>query len=249
MKKVPKLVGPQTTESARAASSHRAPASTSTSRCGRVWRPRARQPQQPSSQKRHPSAGSATSTTSIRTAIGTAKTLGRWHHSAYLGRQRLSVTAASAWHLCTTFNPQVEDRATRPTPTRSIQQPARSLPAGGRRSEDNHGRPTRHPSSSGPQSPHAVRKTVESRADCREVVRPSDLVAELFGQNSGLGGRNQIALVMRRSVSVTGTANLPRLEQVPLIRRTKFAELWPPAVSTSVICLPMAELEGSKRQL
>ncbi len=94
--------------------------------------PRARQPQQPSSQKRHPSAGSATSTTSIRTAIGTAKTLGRWHHSAYLGRQRLSVTAASAGHLCTTFNPQVEDRAPRPTPTRSIQQPARSLPAGGK---------------------------------------------------------------------------------------------------------------------
>ena len=51
------------------------------------------------------------------------------------------------------------------------------------------------------------------------------------------------------TVSVTGRANLPRLEQVPLVRRTNFVEGWPPDVSTSVICLPMAELEGSERQL
>ena len=51
------------------------------------------------------------------------------------------------------------------------------------------------------------------------------------------------------TVSVTGTANLPRLEQAPVVRRTNFVELWPPDVTTSVICLSMAELEGSERQL
>ena len=51
------------------------------------------------------------------------------------------------------------------------------------------------------------------------------------------------------TVNVTGTANLPRLEQAPIVRRTSFVELWPPDVTTSVICLPMADLEGSARQL
>ena len=50
-------------------------------------------------------------------------------------------------------------------------------------------------------------------------------------------------------VSVTGTANLPRVDQAPIVRRTSFMEFWPPGVSTSVICLPMAELEGNERQL
>ena len=50
-------------------------------------------------------------------------------------------------------------------------------------------------------------------------------------------------------VSVTGTANVPRIEQTPIVRRTNFVELWPPDVTTSVICLPMAELEGSEREL
>ena len=51
------------------------------------------------------------------------------------------------------------------------------------------------------------------------------------------------------SVSVTGTANVSRPAQAPIVRRTNFVELWPPDVPTSVICLPMAELEGSERQL
>jgi nitroimidazol reductase NimA-like FMN-containing flavoprotein (pyridoxamine 5'-phosphate oxidase superfamily) len=51
------------------------------------------------------------------------------------------------------------------------------------------------------------------------------------------------------TVSVTGTANLPRVEQASIVRRTNFVEFWPPGVATSVICLPMAELEGSERQL
>ena len=51
------------------------------------------------------------------------------------------------------------------------------------------------------------------------------------------------------TVSVTGTANLPRLEQAPMVRRTNFVELWPPDMTTSVICLPMTKLEGSERQL
>ena len=51
------------------------------------------------------------------------------------------------------------------------------------------------------------------------------------------------------SVSVTGTANLPCLAQAAMVRRTNFVELWPPDVTTSVICLPMSEVEGSERQL
>ena len=51
------------------------------------------------------------------------------------------------------------------------------------------------------------------------------------------------------TVSVTGTANVQRLEQTPIVRRTNFVDLWPSDVTTSVICLPMAELEGSERQL
>jgi hypothetical protein len=51
------------------------------------------------------------------------------------------------------------------------------------------------------------------------------------------------------TVSVTGTANLRRVEQAPIVCKTNFVELWPPGVYTSVICLPMAELEGSERQL
>ena len=51
------------------------------------------------------------------------------------------------------------------------------------------------------------------------------------------------------TVSVTGTANFSRLTQAPMVRRTHFVELWPPDVTTSVICLPMAELEGSETQL
>jgi len=51
------------------------------------------------------------------------------------------------------------------------------------------------------------------------------------------------------TVSVTGTANVQRLEQTPIVRRTRFVDLWPSDVTTSVICLPMTELEGSERQL
>ena len=51
------------------------------------------------------------------------------------------------------------------------------------------------------------------------------------------------------TVNVTGTANLPLLEQAPIVRRTNFVELWPPEVTTTVICLPMAALEGRERQL
>ena len=51
------------------------------------------------------------------------------------------------------------------------------------------------------------------------------------------------------TVSVTGTANVQRLEQTPIVRRTSFVDLWPSDVTTSVICLPMTELEGSERQL
>ena len=51
------------------------------------------------------------------------------------------------------------------------------------------------------------------------------------------------------TVSVTGTANVQRLEQTPIAPTTEFVDLWPSDVTTSVICLPMAELEGSEKQL
>ena len=51
------------------------------------------------------------------------------------------------------------------------------------------------------------------------------------------------------TVSVTGTANVQCLEQTPIVPRTNFVDLWPSDVTTSVICLPMTELEGSERQL
>src|SRR5215213_4813803 len=51
------------------------------------------------------------------------------------------------------------------------------------------------------------------------------------------------------TVSVTGTANFLCLTQAPMVRRTNFVELWPPDITTSVICLPLAELEGSETQL
>src|SRR5829696_1076268 len=67
----------------------------------------------------------------------------------------------------------------------------------------------------------------------------SQVAFEVAGESTGPAPRHY------GTVSMTGTANLPRLEQALLVRKTKFAELWPPTVSTSVICLPMAELEGS----
>ena len=66
---------------------------------------------------------------------------------------------------------------------------------------------------------------------------------QVAGESSGPAPRYYDA------VSVTGTANVPRLEQSPIVRRTNFVELWPPDVTTSVICLPMAELEGSEKEL
>jgi hypothetical protein len=76
-----------------------------------------------------------------------------------------------------------------------------------------------------------------------QYVPGRQVTLQVAGESSGPAPRHY------DTVSVTGTANLSWLEQAPLVRRTKFAELWPPAVSTSVICLPMAELEGRKRQL
>jgi hypothetical protein len=76
-----------------------------------------------------------------------------------------------------------------------------------------------------------------------QYVPGSQVTLQVAGESSGPAPRHY------DTVSVTGTANLSRLEQAPLVRSTKFAEIWPPTVSTSVICLPMAELEGSKRIL
>ncbi len=76
-----------------------------------------------------------------------------------------------------------------------------------------------------------------------QYVLGKQVTFQVAGENSGPAPRYY------DTVSVTGTANLPRLEQAPIVRRTNFAELWPPDVTTSVICLPMAELEGSERQL
>jgi hypothetical protein len=76
-----------------------------------------------------------------------------------------------------------------------------------------------------------------------QYVPGKQVTLQVAGENSGLTPRYY------DTVSVTGTANLARLEEAPIVRRTKFVELWPPGVTTSVICLPMAELEGSERLL
>ena len=76
-----------------------------------------------------------------------------------------------------------------------------------------------------------------------QYVPGKHVTFQVAGESSGPAPRYYDA------VSVTGTANLPRLEQAPIVARTNFVERWPSDVSTSVICLPMAELEGSGRQL
>jgi nitroimidazol reductase NimA-like FMN-containing flavoprotein (pyridoxamine 5'-phosphate oxidase superfamily) len=76
-----------------------------------------------------------------------------------------------------------------------------------------------------------------------QYVPGKQVTFQVAGESSGPGPRYY------DTVSVTGPANVPRLEQTPIVRRTNFVELWPPDVTTSVICLPMAELEGSERQL
>ena len=76
-----------------------------------------------------------------------------------------------------------------------------------------------------------------------QYVSGKQVTFQVAGESSGPAPRYYDA------VSVTGTANVPRLEQSPIVRRTNFVELWPPDVTTSVICLPMAELEGSEKEL
>jgi nitroimidazol reductase NimA-like FMN-containing flavoprotein (pyridoxamine 5'-phosphate oxidase superfamily) len=66
---------------------------------------------------------------------------------------------------------------------------------------------------------------------------------QVAGESSGPAPRHY------ETVSVTGTANSLRPEQAPIVRRTNFVELWPQDVTTSVICLSMAQVEGTERQL
>jgi len=51
------------------------------------------------------------------------------------------------------------------------------------------------------------------------------------------------------SVRVSGVAHLAGANQASLVRRTNFSESWPQGVSTSIIYLPIGEIEGSKRVL
>lgn len=51
------------------------------------------------------------------------------------------------------------------------------------------------------------------------------------------------------TVSVKGTANLAGSQQASTVHRTNFSEVWPPGVATSIIYLPISEVEGSKREL
>ena len=59
------------------------------------------------------------------------------------------------------------------------------------------------------------------------------------------------APVSRRydTVSVKGIANLAGSKQVSTVQRTNFLETWPRGVTTSIIYLPISEVEGSKREL
>jgi hypothetical protein len=76
-----------------------------------------------------------------------------------------------------------------------------------------------------------------------QYVPGKQVTFQVAGESSGPAPRHY------DTVNVTGTANVQRLEQTPNVRRTNFGNLWPPDVTTSVICLPMTELEGSERQL
>jgi nitroimidazol reductase NimA-like FMN-containing flavoprotein (pyridoxamine 5'-phosphate oxidase superfamily) len=76
-----------------------------------------------------------------------------------------------------------------------------------------------------------------------EYVPGKQVTLQVSGESTGPDPRHY------DTVNVTGTANLLRLAQVQIMRRTNFAELWPPDVATSVIYLPMANLEGGERQL
>lgn len=48
----------------------------------------------------------------------------------------------------------------------------------------------------------------------------------------------------RETVRVTGTARLADEPARPLVAAADFAESWPDGVQTSVVCLPLATLEG-----
>jgi hypothetical protein len=76
-----------------------------------------------------------------------------------------------------------------------------------------------------------------------QYVPGKQVTFQVAGESSGPPPRHY------DTVSVTGTANVQRLEQTPIVPSTKFVDLWPSDVTTSVICLPMTELEGSERQL
>jgi hypothetical protein len=76
-----------------------------------------------------------------------------------------------------------------------------------------------------------------------QYVPGKEVTFQVAGESSGPVPRHY------ETVSVTGTANFSRLAQASIVRRTNFVERWPPDMTTSVICLPMAELEGSERQL
>ena len=49
------------------------------------------------------------------------------------------------------------------------------------------------------------------------------------------------------AVSVTGTAQLAGARDARATHLTDFAESWPAGVNTSVICMPMLDIEGMKR--
>jgi hypothetical protein len=76
-----------------------------------------------------------------------------------------------------------------------------------------------------------------------QYVPGKQVTFQVAGESSGPAPRRY------DTVSVTGTANLSRLAQAPMVRRTNFVELWPPDVRTSVICLPTVNLRGRERRL
>ena len=76
-----------------------------------------------------------------------------------------------------------------------------------------------------------------------QYVPGKQVTFQVAGESTGPAHRHD------DTVTVTGTANLPRLEQTPIVRRTSFVEHWPSDATTSVICLPIAELEGTERRL
>ncbi|HET9647325.1 MAG TPA: hypothetical protein VFP34_03735 [Microlunatus sp.] len=62
-------------------------------------------------------------------------------------------------------------------------------------------------------------------------------------------GRTAATSPRHETMSVTGTAHLADVQQAAAVARTDFSEAWPEGVATWVLCLPIDQIEGRRREL